>query len=79
MEIDFIEIIGGVKNDSMVDGKALLFSIVDVENKKIFESIVFIHPTLEPFITIESDIKIDKDVILKAIINKYTLEELRKL
>jgi len=30
MEIEFIEIIGLVKNDSMIDGKALLFNIIEL-------------------------------------------------
>lgn len=79
MEIEFIEIIGLVKNDSMIDGKALLFNIIDINKNINFECIMFVHPTLDPFLTIEKHININNNVLLNTILNKYTLIELRKL
>jgi len=40
---------------------------------------MFVHPTLDPFLTIEKHININNNVLLNNILNKYTLIELRKL
>lgn len=79
MIIDFSEYIGEVKNDTGIWGKAFIFNVI-TERDNIpytFECILFVHKTVPTFITLnDEDLIFNKELILKLILEKYTLTQL---
>ena len=61
MFIDFKEFLGYVNNDTNIQGKAFVFSIIE-ENKETEECILFVHNSVKPFVTVSKEIEstIDK-------------------
>jgi len=75
MILDFVDILGWIRNDTGVLGKALIFNIID--NDHIFDCVLFVHPTEHSFISVhEEDSNTNKEEILKIIFEKYTLKQL---
>ncbi|TXG82224.1 MAG: hypothetical protein E6R13_05345 [Spirochaetes bacterium] len=74
MWIELIEIIGYIKNDTGINGKAFLFNVTKEDIN--FDCILFIHENIEPFVSLHEDDNYDKNEILKAIFEKYTLTQL---
>jgi hypothetical protein len=74
MWIELIEIIGYIKNDTGINGKAFLFNVTEENNN--FDCILFIHENIEPFVSLHEDDNYNKKEILKAIFEKYTLTQL---
>ena len=74
IDIEFASLLSEVKTETTL-GKALIFNIVT--DTKTCECIMFVHENLKPFVTLHTDDKdLNSDVILKQILNKYTLKEL---
>lgn len=76
MDIQLVEYIGQIKNDTGKLGKAFLFNILDDYS---FDCILFIHDDIQ-FVSLHKDEinnNKDKNEILKNILNKYTLQILR--
>ncbi len=75
MILEFVDILGLIKNDTGVLGKAFIFNVMCTE--KTFDCILFVHPSEPAFITTHiDDSDIDKQEILKLVFEKYTLEQL---
>jgi len=75
MILEFVDILGLIKNDTGVLGKAFIFNVICAE--KTFDCILFVHPSEPAFITTHiDDSDIDKQEILKLVFEKYTLEQL---
>jgi hypothetical protein len=77
MYVEIVEILGDVEIVENKIGKAILFSIMD--NEYNFNCILYIGQML-PFVTLhDNDKKYNDNDILNLILNKYKLEELKKL
>lgn len=74
MDIQLIEYIGQIKNDTGKLGKAFLFSILDDYS---FDCILFIHDDIQ-FVSLHEEDKKDKSEILKNILSKYSLQNLKE-
>lgn len=75
MILEFVDILGLIRNDTDVLGKALIFNIINDE--KTFDCILFVHPTEKAFISVhDDDSDVNKEEILKIIFDKYTLQQL---
>jgi len=82
MIIDFSEYLGEVKNDTGIWGKGFIFKVITNKNNEsyTFDIILFIHPTLQSFIsTAPEDDIFDKDTIIEHIFDKYTKEQLMEV
>lgn len=81
MEIEFIEYIGEIKNDTDINGKAYIFEILDLEKKYKFECILFLHPN-NNFVSLNKediDLGYNKEELLNEILKKYNKGELLQL
>lgn len=78
MIIDLVEYLGEVKNDTGVLGKAFIFNVIldDVGDSYVFDSMLFVHPTVDPFISVNIEDENYKDDVMKKIFETYTLEQL---
>lgn len=78
MIIDFSEYLGQIKNDTGILGKAFIFNvIIDKEPIVKFDCILFIHETVEPFLSLREEDKVhDSTEIIKKIFEKYSLKQL---
>jgi hypothetical protein len=72
---EFIDFLGEVRNDTGVNGKAFVFKMI--EENHSFECILFVHPTVDSFVTIDdTEVNVEPDRVLNCILNKYSREEL---
>lgn len=76
MILEFVDILGLIKNDTEIDGKGIIFNIIT--ESKTFNCILFVHPTENAFVSLlEEDLEY-KEEVLKLIFDTYTLEQLLK-
>lgn len=77
MIIDFVDVLGrGIRNDTGILGKAFIFNVI-ISEEYNFDCILFVHETEKPFISLHEDDKANnKEEIMKAIFEKYTLTQL---
>lgn len=77
--IDFIEItecLGKIRNDSQIEGIAYIFIFVPEGTEKTM-GILFLHPNIEPFITLsDKDSCYSKELLLSLLNEKYNFSEL---
>lgn len=79
MIIDFSEYLGQAKNDTGIWGNAFIFKVITERDNKpySFDVILFVHETVPAFVSSAPDDDIyDKDLIVKHIFEKYTLQQL---
>ena len=76
IHVDFQSFLGFVSNDTKIQGKSFIFNIIIDE--KTFECILFVHPTVQSFVTVPDHVLIDHEVLKTAIFDKYKYEELIK-
>lgn len=71
--IEYSEFLGQIRTDHPINGNGLIFKFGyrDYQN----ECILFIHPELEPFVTVD-DKDIDTQLLTKAILSKWSKEDL---
>lgn len=70
--------LGYINNDTEVQGKAFIFNTI-YESYPVFECILFVHPTVKPFITLpefETAVEIDLELLLQTILTQYKLQDL---
>lgn len=78
MIINFSEYLGQVKNDTGILGKAFIFKVI-INTDDIgytFDTILFVHETIPPFISVNDENIQYKDEILKKIFEQYTIKQL---
>ena len=77
--IEFVDFLGEIRNDTLINGKAFIFKVLDTDLKETFESILFVHETVKPFITMENEeYKEYSEELMEMIFKKYKLVELLK-
>lgn len=77
--VEFVDFLGEIRNDTLINGKAFIFKVLDTDTKTSFETILFVHETVKPFITMENqEYKEYSDEIMEKIFKKYKLIELLK-
>lgn len=75
MILEFVDILGMIKNDTGVLGKAIIFNVIN--ESKAFDCILFVHPTEKAFVSVHNDDSdVNKELILKTIFEKYTVQQL---
>lgn len=75
--VEFIDFLGEVRNDSMVNGKSFIFKVLDKKTSDTFECILFVHPTIKSFLTIaEENYKVISEDIKELILKQFKEEEL---
>jgi hypothetical protein len=75
--IEFIEFLGEIRNDTLINGKSFIFKVLDTDKNINFECILFVHPTVKSFITIENNDYINEiNSILDIILEKFNLKDL---
>lgn len=78
--IEYVDFLGDIRNNTNINGKGIIFMILDISDNISFESILFIHPTVKPFITLENkEYNQYMNIILDIILNKYNINELLNL
>ena len=77
--IEFIGYLGEIRNDTDINGKSFIFKIIDITKELSFESVLFVHQYVNPFLTLENDDYIEYNtVLLDLILKQYTLKDLLK-
>lgn len=80
LHIEFVDFLGDIRNNTLVNGKGVIFRISDLDNNESFEAILFVHDTVRPFITLGNKEYNDRmDFILEQILIKYNIKELLNL
>ncbi len=75
--IEFVEFLGEIRNNTGTNGKSFIFKVVDVEHSINFEAVLFVHPTVQSFITLDIETTLEKSLkIHEEILNKFKIEEL---
>lgn len=74
--IEFVEFLGEVRNNTGINGKSFIFRVVDTAAGDNFEAILFVHPDLNPFVTVEEHRRDDTAAVRDKILEQFKLEEL---
>ena len=75
--IEFINFLGEIRNDTLINGKAFIFKIIDLDKKINFETVLFVHESVKPFMTIENiEYKEYADELMEIIFKKHSIKEL---
>lgn len=75
--IEFVDFLGEIRNDTLINGKAFIFKLVDLVKTHTFEVILFVHQSVPAFLTInDEDYKILEADILKEILSQFNINEL---
>lgn len=75
--IEFVDFLGEIRNDTLINGKAFIFKILDIQKEYSFEAILFVHINAKPFLTIaDKHYKILESDFKTEILNTYNIKEL---
>lgn len=80
MHIEFLEYIGELKNDTGINAKGIMFSALDDDGSVITNCILYVHESIQSFVTIQdNDNEELKLEVFNSIFKKYTLQQLLDL
>lgn len=75
--IEFVDFLGEIRNDTDINGKSFIFKIIDIDNELTFDCILFIHQSVNPFLTLENDNYIKyNSILLDLILKQYSIKDL---